>query len=126
MKVTVDGVSMLATGDLGEDGEHDIIDAYGLTGKPDVGDILKADILKVGHHGSKTSSCDEFLDTVRPAFAAVQVGKNNMYGHPAKETLKRFSQRGIKVLRNDLEGAVGFIISSGKVKQTVIMVNNKK
>ena len=126
MKVTVDGVTMLATGDLGEDGEHDIISTYSISGKSDSGDVLKADILKVGHHGSKTSSCDEFLDTVRPAFAAVQVGKNNMYGHPAKETLERFSQRGIKVLRNDLEGAVGFIISSGKVKQTVIVGNNIK
>ena len=50
----------------------------------------------------------------------------NMYGHPSKETLERLKLRGIKVLRNDTEGAVGFIISSGKVKQTVIMGNNIK
>ena len=126
MKITVNGVSLLATGDLGENGEHDIIEAYNIAGNQSANDILEADILKVGHHGSKTSSCDNFLDAVSPSFAAIQVGKNNMYGHPAKETIERLKLRDIKVMRNDTEGAVGFIISSGKVKQAVIMRNNRK
>lgn len=79
-------------------------------------DILKTDILKVGHHGSKYSSCDDFLDAVSPDLAVIQVSKGNTYGHPTPEVLERLSSRSIRVYRNDLMGAVGFRIRNGNLK----------
>lgn len=92
---------ILVTGDLIEEDEHEMISYYRES------DILKADILKVGHHGSKTSTSEEFLDAVDPEIAVIQVGLNNMYGHPAKQTLTRLSDRGIKIYRTDINGEVG-------------------
>ncbi|MDU1601571.1 MAG: ComEC/Rec2 family competence protein [Clostridium sp.] len=67
---------------------------------------LKADVLKVGHHGSKSSSCDEFLNTVNPKYAVISVGKDNDYGHPNKESLQRLSSRGIQIYRTDESGTI--------------------
>ena len=67
---------------------------------------LSADVLKAGHHGSSTSSCDVFLDQVNPSWAVIQCGQDNSYGHPHRETLEKFQERGIKVLRTDLEGTI--------------------
>lgn len=64
-------------------------------------------ILKVAHHGSSTSTTDEFLDEVRPAVAVIQVGKND-FGHPGEEVLNRLASRGIIVLRTDRDGAITF------------------
>lgn len=75
---------------------------------------LKSDILKVGHHGSKYSSSEEFLKAVNPEYAVIQVGAKNKYGHPTQQTLDRLSaiglptQAGAKILRNDLDGDVIF------------------
>lgn len=119
LRVTIDGTSMLATGDLDEDGEQELLRQYGSTASSDssASVSLQTDILKIGHHGSKTSSSEEFLDAVRPAFAVIQVGKNNIYGHPTPEVLRRLKERRIPVYRNDLQGAVGFEFQSGRVKQ---------
>ena len=67
---------------------------------------LRADVLKVGHHGSKTSSAAAFLDAVSPQIAVIQVGKNN-YGHPSPAALERLTARGVPVFRNDVHGAIG-------------------
>ena len=83
---------------------------------------LHADILKIGHHGSKTSSAEEFIDAVGPAFAVIQVGRNNMYGHPTPEVLERLRQRGIPTWRNDLQGAVGMDLKDGRVKEIKTML----
>ena len=118
LRATIGGVSMLATGDLGEEGERQLIQvcreqgaeaASGTGSQMETG--LSADILKVGHHGSKTSSCGAFLDAVSPAFAVIQVGEHNMYGHPTPEVLQRLEERRVQVYRNDLQGAVGFRIN---------------
>jgi competence protein ComEC len=69
---------------------------------------LKSDVLKVGHHGSRTSTSDSFLDAVRPRYAVISVGARNKFGHPSQETLERLSSYGIKVFRTDLSGAVIF------------------
>lgn len=71
----------LFTGDMGEAEEYDLIDLYGSE--------IKADILKVGHHGSDTSSSQKFLDIVNPSICMISVGKNNYYGHPSEVVLKR-------------------------------------
>jgi beta-lactamase superfamily II metal-dependent hydrolase len=67
---------------------------------------LKCDLLKVPHHGSKTSSSDAFLSETRPEVAVVTCGKGNRYGHPAPEVLARFKDRAIRVCRTDLDGAI--------------------
>jgi competence protein ComEC len=67
---------------------------------------LKADLLKAGHHGSHSSSSDEFLNKVSPAYAIIPVGARNTYGHPAQVTLDRLAQREINIYRTDLNGAI--------------------
>jgi competence protein ComEC len=67
---------------------------------------LRAQVLVLPHHGSDTSSSDEFLDAVRPVVAIASVGAGNRYGHPAPETLRRLRDRGIRVLRTDRDGGV--------------------
>lgn len=69
---------------------------------------LDCDILKAGHHGSKTSSCDEFLDKVTPNEAIISCGAKNKYGHPNKEVIERMNQRGIKIRRTDKEGTISY------------------
>jgi competence protein ComEC len=69
---------------------------------------LKSDVLKVGHHGSKTSTTEPFLDAVHPAFALISAGQDNMYGYPAPPVLERLRSRGVEVLRTDLSGRVSF------------------
>lgn len=70
------------------------------------GQILKADFLKVPHHGSKTSSTEEFLEAVAPRVAVASVGAGNSFGHPAAVVVERYKQRGIRLLRTDQDGAV--------------------
>ena len=97
------GVRILITGDLDQEGEQAMIAHYQAIGRPDA---LRADVLNVGHHGSKSSTSDEFLDAVVPAIAVIQVGKN-FYGHPTKEVLDRLAAHGARIFRNDEAGAVG-------------------
>ena len=66
----------------------------------------KTDILKVAHHGSKTSSSAKFLNQIMPKIAVIQVGKDNSYGHPHNETLKRLEKLGVEVYRNDLKQTI--------------------
>ncbi len=71
---------------------------------------LSAEILKIGHHGSKTSSSEEFLKQVSPEYAVIQCGKNNSYGHPHEETLEAIRNAGIKkILRTDQLKTIEFI-----------------
>ncbi|MGH7650312.1 MAG: DNA internalization-related competence protein ComEC/Rec2 [Gemmatimonadaceae bacterium] len=67
---------------------------------------LHADVLKVGHHGSSTSSSDEFLAAVRPELAVISVGAGNMYGHPSADVIRALSRTGAEVLRTDEAGTV--------------------
>jgi competence protein ComEC len=67
---------------------------------------LRADVLKVGHHGSRTSTDDALLDAVRPRLAIVSCGRRNSFGHPAAATLSRLERRGVAVFRTDRDGAV--------------------
>lgn len=92
---------ILVTGDLDEKGESLMLEKYKDT------DMLTADVLKIGHHGSPTSTCDAFLDAVNPTYAVIQTGKNN-YGHPSPKIIEKCTKKGIIVYRNDYNGAVGF------------------
>lgn len=91
------GISILFTGDLPATGEAELIKHNA---------NLRADVLEVGHHGSRYSSSEEFLRAVRPKLAAISVGANNKYGHPAYIILKRLKNLGIKYLRTDEKGDI--------------------
>lgn len=67
---------------------------------------ISADVLKVSHHGSRTSTSREFLDRVNPSAAVIQCGAGNSYGHPHQETLSKLAERNIQVFRTDLDGTV--------------------
>ena len=67
---------------------------------------IKADVLKVGHHGSEYSSSEAFLDKVNPKYAVIEVGKNNTYGHPKDIILDRLNARNIEIFRTDLDGTI--------------------
>lgn len=77
------------------------------------GKNLESDVLKAGHHGSKTASSDEFLNKVQPQIAVIQVGEGNSFGHPHFKTLLTFERRGVKIFRNDQCGTIT-IKSDGK------------
>ena len=100
---------VLITGDLDKEGERALIKHYAGT------DTLKADILKIGHHGSRTSTSPEFLSAVSPDAAVIQVGRNN-YGHPSEETLKTLDAFGCVMFRNDTDGAVGISFDKKKIR----------
>ena len=72
----------------------------------ELGTDLRADVLKVGHHGSRYSSTSAFLAKVRPSLAVISCGVDNAHGHPAQETLQRLAVAGARVLRTDLDGEV--------------------
>ena len=70
------------------------------------GAVLKADVLKAGHHGSSTSTSDAFLKKVSPSWVVIQCGKGNSYGHPHKETMEKLKKASCQVLRTDEEGTI--------------------
>lgn len=67
---------------------------------------LSADVLKLGHHGSSTSSSEEFVRAVHPSYAVISCGKDNTYGHPHQEVLDRMKELGIQVIRTDEQGTI--------------------
>jgi competence protein ComEC len=68
--------------------------------------FLHADVLKVGHHGSKNSTMPQFLDAVNPRVSVISAGEENPYGHPHPELLERLEGNGTQILRTDRDGAV--------------------
>ena len=91
--------------DAGVEVEGDLIQKYNLS------DI---DVLKVGHHGSKTSSVKEFIGEIDPNYAIISVGKNNRYGYSNKEILNNLNNS--KICRTDLDGSIRFNIKNNKLK----------
>ena len=85
--------------------EKEILEKYNI---PDI------DILKVGHHGSRTSSSKDFIDEVNPKYSIISVGKNNRYGHPNKEVLNNLENS--KIYRTDEDGSIMFKIKKNKLK----------
>ena len=75
----------------------------------------KTDVLKVGHHGSLTSSSEEFLNEVQPQYAIIMVGKNNSYKLPKQEILDRLNKRNIKIHRTDEEGTIELIMNGNEI-----------
>ena len=104
--------SFLFTGDATQLAEKEIIREYSCSNSCEFA-TLDSDVLKVAHHGSKTSSSSEFLEEVSPEVAVISVGENNSYGHPTSETLENLNKYGIKVLRTDERGDIK-IVSDGE------------
>ena len=102
-KIWDHGGTVLVTGDITQEGEVALLDAYRES------DALDCDVLKVAHHGSRYSSSPAFLSAVSPDLAIVSVGASNPYGHPALETLERLETAGAAVYRTDEKGAIGLI-----------------
>jgi len=94
MMLNTDKEKILFTGDISKKIEHLLVEE---------GISLRADILKVPHHGSKTSSSEEFLEAVEPNLAIISVGRDNSYGHPSSVVLARYEEFGIKVLQTSKE-----------------------
>ncbi len=94
------------TGDIEEDIEKELA-ASGMD--------LRANVLKVGHQGSNTSTGEEFLEKVKPEIAVIEVGAGNEYGHPSPRTLKKLERIGAKIMRTDLEGTIRLISDGERV-----------
>ena len=101
----LNGYKFMFMGDASSTTEHEILNKYNLT------DI---DVLKVGHHGSKTSSSIEFINEINPKYSVISVGKNNRFGHPNKEVLENLENS--KIYRTDQDGSIMFKIKNNKLK----------
>jgi competence protein ComEC len=97
VKIDYGKTSFIITGDAEDWSEYMMIDA---------GVNLKADVLRIAHHGSNTASTREFLQAVQPRYAVISVGKDNGYGHPHQEVLNRLEEIESQVLRTDQLGTI--------------------
>lgn len=103
--VKINNHNILFMSDVGIDSEKYILSKYNLP---------KIDILKVGHHGSKTSSGKHFIDYINPKYSIISVGKNNRYGHPNNDILENLEMS--KIYRTDTDGSVRFKIKGNKLE----------
>ena len=102
--IEISGYKFMFMGDAGAEKEKDILDKYNL---PEI------DVLKVGHHGSKTSSSKEYINEINPKYSIISVGKNNRYGHPNNEVLDNLENS--KIYRTDEDGSIMFKIKNNKL-----------
>ena len=101
----LDGYKFMFMGDASITTEKEILNKYNLS---------YIDVLKVGHHGSNTSSSKEFINEINPKYSIISVGKNNRYGHPNKEVLDNLKDS--KIYRTDHDGSIMFKIKNNKLK----------
>ena len=101
----LDGYKFVFMGDEGIEKEKDILDKYNLS---------NIDVLKVGHHGSKTSSSKDFIDEIKPKYSIISVGRNNRYGHPNKEVLNILDSS--TVYRTDQDGSIMLKVKNNKLR----------
>ena len=99
------GYKFMFMGDASVTTEKEILNKY---------NISNIDALKVGHHGSRTSSSKEFINEINPKYSIISVGKNNRYGHPNKEVLNNLDNS--KIYRTDQDGSVMFKLKNNKLK----------
>ncbi len=97
LRLTDSQVRILLTGDIEKRTEEKLVEQHA---------PLDSDLLKAAHHGSKTSSTEDFIAAVRPRVAVVSVGEANPFGHPSESVVERFQQGGVRLLRTDRDGAI--------------------
>ncbi|MEP6643225.1 MAG: competence protein ComEC, partial [Acidobacteriaceae bacterium] len=103
-KISYGGTAALLEGDAEKQTERQVAD-----------ELPQADLLKVAHHGSATSTIPELLAAVRPKFAVISVGSRNLYGHPRMEVLSRLQESRVATYRTDLNGATTFYLDGKTV-----------
>jgi len=103
IKIEYGNTSFLFTGDAEKDVEKEILATN---------EDISADVLKVGHHGSSTSTSMDFINKVNPSIGVISVGQDNTYNHPNEDTIKRLTQNKVKIYRTDKDGTV-IIASDG-------------
>ena len=103
----IDGIKFLFTGDAGAKTEKALIDE-GLN--------IDCDVLKVGHHGSSSSSSQSFLKAATPKYAAISVGENNIYSHPTESVISALENCGAQILRTDTDGDITFYVENGEIR----------
>ncbi|MFO0567859.1 MAG: DNA internalization-related competence protein ComEC/Rec2 [Polyangiaceae bacterium] len=111
LRVSLGRRRALLVGDAEREEEHELARSRG--------EDLRADFLKIGHHGSRTSSSAELLSRVAPAYAAISCGVRNHFGHPHRETLESLRARGIHTLRTDLLGSIQWQ-TDGEAERVVV------
>lgn len=112
LKLTYKNIKLLFMGDLESNVEKNILD-----------NDLKSDVLKVGHHGSNTSSSKDFIEKVKPSISIISVGKNNKYNHPKKSTIELLEKYDSKVLRTDELGTIILTSDGYKINYYNIKTN---
>jgi competence protein ComEC len=108
VRIDYAGRGVLFPGDLEADGEGELV------GRSALGDRIASDVLKVPHHGSRTSSTPELLDAVGPALAVISLGWQNRFHFPNPEVMARYRTRGVRLLRTDRDGAVTVVVAPGR------------
>ena len=106
-RVAYGNAAFLVTGDLVKEEEAKLLKKH-----PD----LRCTVLKCGHHGSRTSTSDEFLKAASPKWAVFCVGKDNTFGHPHKETVEKVEKAGIEICRTDEDGAIAFYTDGKRMR----------
>jgi competence protein ComEC len=109
--------SFMLTGDAEELSEKEILDNS---------IDLKSDVLKVGHHGSSSSTSEAFLEAVNPKYAVISVGEGNSYGHPHSETIDKLNKQNVEVLRTDQQGTIIFTTNGNELSDETTKAINKQ
>lgn len=110
-KLNYKNYSMLFTGDIEAIAEKTILKKYSKNLN-----ILKSDILKVAHHGSKTSSITEFIEKIKPKYAIIGVGEDNKFGHPSDSTIQNLEKENIRIYRTDKMGEIEMKTNGKEIK----------
>jgi competence protein ComEC len=110
-KLNYKNYSMLFTGDIEAIAEKAILKKYSKNLN-----ILKSDILKVAHHGSKTSSITEFIEKIKPKYAIIGVGEDNKFGHPSDSTIQNLEKENIRIYRTDKMGEIEMKTNGKEIK----------
>ena len=110
-KLNYKNYSMLFTGDIEAIAEKAILKKYSKNLN-----ILKSDILKLAHHGSKTSSITEFIEKIKPKYAIIGVGEDNKFGHPSDNTIQNLEKANIRIYRTDKMGEIEIKTNGKEIK----------
>ncbi len=110
LRAEYEKISFMITGDQEIPAEKDLLSYHGTS-------ALKSTVLKMGHHGSSTSSGTSFLNAVSPDYGVISCGTDNSYGHPHKETISRLEKMGIVYYRTDLQGTVTFYTDGSSIRE---------
>lgn len=110
------GSTFLFTGDIEDDAERSIVTQLTESGADNNNSAVDRSVLKIAHHGSKTSSTEEWLRLWKPKVAVISVGRNNIYGHPHPSVTQRLQELSIPYLRTDRHGEVQFLVTKRNLK----------